>query len=394
MNWPQERKNELAAIIKGNPNVTSDEVIRSFPQFSVYGTEAVGRRLRRTLHPDKPKERSNMLGLDDLETSILKRLQSKSYTLTDLCSAVDRGPVSVQKSIETLQKKGYKTELFGEEARMSASSPTGFTRIPLEHFKDGKWFRHGLVSDTHICSTYQRLDVLNAAYDHFEAEGIREVFHAGNWIDGEARFNKHELLTAPGFENQVKYFLDNYPNKVSINTRIISGDDHEGFYQQSFGVDVGRRLEQTARSRGRNDIFNLGYAEVDIPFAAKKGGKEAILRVVHAGGGSSYATSYSVQKLVESYSGGSRPQILYVGHYHKSEFLHYRNTAIIQAGCMEDQSLFMRKKKLSAHVGFWTVSFQVDSDGAVTRFNPEYFPFYDVGYYANRYGFDDAVRVA
>ena len=108
--------------------------------------------------------------------------------------------------------------------------------------------------------------------------------------------------------------------------------------------------------------------------------------MVHPGGGSAYAISYTDQKRVESYQGGEKPSIEIAGHYHKWNVGYPREVHTVQAGCTCDQTLFMRKKKLQAHVGFLVVKIKQDStDGHVVRFAPEWFPFYDRGFYEKRF---------
>jgi len=119
--------------------------------------------------------------------------------------------------------------------------------------------------------------------------------------------------------------------------------------------------------------------EADIVIPSKNG--KTTLRLVHPGGGSSYAISYTEQKIVESYSGGEKPDILLVGHYHKAEYSYVRGVHIVQTGTTEDQSPFMRKKRLAAHLGGWIIEFSVDINGAITRFKQEFIPFYDNAYY-------------
>ena len=241
----------------------------------------------------------------------------------------------------------------------------------------------GVTSDNHLCSKYARLDVLNAAYDHFERRGITHVFNAGNWVDSEARFNKTELLTAPGMDNQLDYLIDKFPVRNGITTHFIAGDDHEGWYAQREGIEIGRYLESRATAAGRSDLHYLGYAECDV--ALKCGSGAAVARVVHPGGGSAYAVSYTDQKRVESYQGGEKPQLEIVGHYHKFNYGFPREVHTVQAGCTCDQSLFMRKKRLQAHVGFVELRIKQDSAGVITRFGVEWFPFFDRGYYEKRY---------
>jgi hypothetical protein len=155
----------------------------------------------------------------------------------------------------------------------------------------------GFTTDNHLCNRHSRLDVLKAAYDHFEREGISIVYNAGNWIDGEARFNKTELVTAPGMDHQLGYLIDNWPVHEGIETHYIAGDDHEGWYQQREGIEVGRYLQMRAEDAGRHDLKYLGYGEADVRLQYGTG--ESVMRVVHPGGGSAYAISYTDQKRVE-----------------------------------------------------------------------------------------------
>ena len=197
-------------------------------------------------------------------------------------------------------------------------------------------------------------------------------------IDGEARFNKFDIHKY-GLQNQVEYFVKTWPQRKGMTTHFITGDDHEGWYTQREGVNVGQFIQLAAENAGRHDLKYLGHMEHDIRLKTAKG--QATMRLIHAGGGSSYATSYTAQKIVESYQGGEKPNILLIGHYHKAEYGFPREVHCIQVGCTLDQTPFMRKKKIQAHVGGWTVSFSQDELGNIHGFTPQWHPFYDKGYY-------------
>ena len=55
---------------------------------------------------------------------------------------------------------------------------------PYSNYFDMSWLplsgKLGIVSDTHLCSVAERLDLLNQAYDDFVAQGIKTVLHAGD----------------------------------------------------------------------------------------------------------------------------------------------------------------------------------------------------------------------
>jgi hypothetical protein len=87
--------------------------------------------------------------------------------------------------------------------------------------------------------------------------------------------------------------------------------------------------------------------------------------------------SYHPQKIVESFTGGKKPNVLLLGHYHKAEYLFYRNVHVVQAGTLQDQTSFMQRNFISAHLGFWLVEFRVSGVGEVSRFRCEFVPLYD-----------------
>jgi len=185
---------------------------------------------------------------------------------------------------------------------------------------------------------------------------------------------------AHGMQNQLDYFVDKYPLRKGITTYFVAGDDHEGWYAQREGADIGRMAERTARDAGRSDLRYIGYMEAFITLEHHKTGETSKLLVCHPGGGSAYATSYAIQKIVESWQPGEKPGVAVFGHYHKAEYLNVRGVHAIQAACTKDQDTFARKKKLQYHVGGWLVDLWQDDTGAISKCTPCYWAFYDRGY--------------
>ena len=217
----------------------------------------------------------------------------------------------------------------------------------------------------------------------FRSWGVDRVFHAGNWIDGEARFNRYDLHVH-GMQQQVDYLAEHYPERAGITTYAVTGDDHEGWYGQSAGVDIGLVASNAFRAAGRTDWVNVGYMEAFIPLRHRKTGATHHLHLLHPGGGSAYATSYTVQKIVEGYGSGEKPAVLLAGHYHKLEFIEIRGVWAVQTGCTQDQTPFMRKKKLQAHVGGGVMRLvQNPKTGAIEQAGVDLFRYFDRGYYEN-----------
>ena len=245
----------------------------------------------------------------------------------------------------------------------------------------------GASGDQHLGSQYERLDVLNDLYDRFERAKVQAVYNTGNWIDGEHRFNRHELLVH-GVEAQCRYLAKNYPIRAGIKTFAISGDDHEGWYSQREGIDIGKFAERIMHEEGRDDWVNLGFMEAFIKLVNANTGKSSILSIVHPGGGSAYALSYAIQKIIEILDGGEKPAVGFYGHYHKLWAGNIRNVWCLQTGTTKDQDSFMRKRKIDAHVGGAIVRMEQDPEtGAIIAFEPNMIRYFNKGYYANRWGY-------
>jgi hypothetical protein len=89
----------------------------------------------------------------------------------------------------------------------------------------------------------------------------------------------------------------------------------------------------------------------------------------------SYAHSYRLQKVIESLPGGEKPNVLLAGHVHKMGYFFIRNIHAISAGCLQEQTSWMRGKRLEAHPGFWIIEMDVN-DGTIVRFTPTFYPYY------------------
>jgi hypothetical protein len=315
--------------------------------------------------------------MDHLSTKILKRLRKSEVALSVevLANEFDVSPLKVRNVIEHLHAASYLVKIEPDDHIKFNPPISGLRSLRQAEYLDGtRTFKFATASDAHLCSRYSRIDLLNTFFDLCEQEGVTTVFDCGNMIDGEARFNKQDLLVH-GVGNQVDYWVKNWPQRPGIETHFICGDDHEGWYVQQHGIDIGWYMEARAKEAGRTDLHYLGYMEHDYVVESPEGGK-TIIRLQHPGGGTAYAVSYQPQKIVESLSGGEKPHVLILGHYHKEGMFFVRNVHTLMAGCFEDQTPFMRKKRLSAHLGGNICEITQAPDGSVLRFTNTFIPFY------------------
>lgn len=325
---------------------------------------------------------------DDLTSRLKQHLkQADGYqTIEQVADLFDVAPSRVRQAIDKLKDEAVLVHLRDDDrVALECDIPT----YDHDHPISLDWSKHameeypiGVTADNHLCSKYERLDVLNALYDRYEAYGVETVLQCGNIIEGESRFNKFDIKVY-GMENQVNYLVDNWPQRKGITTKFVTADDHEGWYVQREGINIGKFIEQSARAAGREDLVHLGYMERDLEF--KQEGGSARIRVIHAGGGSAYATSYTSQKYAESLQGGEKPQIVLVGHFHKWNWDYPREVHAIQPGCTQDQTPFMRKRRLQAHVGGAMLWVEQNEIGVFTSVMTRWIPFYDKTFYAYRW---------
>lgn len=322
---------------------------------------------------------------------ILSLLRRGRQTTAGIVDATNGEPRQVESLIATMQDGGALIYKFGDFWSLEKTpAPSSGQRHVYEARQDGSYY-FGFCGDSHLGSKYERLDVLHDLYDKFAAAGVDRVYHTGNWIEGEARFNKFDI-SVYGMDAQCNYLAANYPTKPGLVTYAVAGDDHEGWYGQREGVDIGKHAERIMRENGREDWINLGYMEAFVELRHKNGSGSQML-VMHPGGGSSYAYSYRPQKIVEHFSGGEKPGVLVMGHYHKMSFDIIRNVWTIQAGCSQDQTPFMRKKGIDAHVGGGICKLSQDERGAIVGCQVEFFAYYNVGYYNNRWNHGGSVTL-
>ncbi|MDG6938540.1 MAG: hypothetical protein JRN42_08415, partial [Nitrososphaerota archaeon] len=97
---------------------------------------------------------------------------------------------------------------------------------------------------------------------------------------------------------------------------------------------------------------------------------------------SPYAISYPSQKYLESLQGGEKPAVILGGHHHKFNHGYPREVTYIECGCVQDQTPFMRTRKIQAMVGGVVLWLKQNSLGVFTSVKAEWLPYYDKKFYA------------
>lgn len=224
----------------------------------------------------------------------------------------------------------------------------------------------GLIGDTHANSKYSQITHLHEFYKICNEMGIKDVYHTGDIDEGEQMRLGHQYdCYTQGSDDHIEEIARTYPKIEGITTHFITGNHDASIYKKC-GVDIGKSIASV-----RNDMVYLGrdWARVNIT-------PNCILELRHPWNGSAYAISYKSQKMIDGMEADSKPNILAIGHYHKIEYLFYRNVHTFQTGCFQSQTPFTRGNGLSVHIGGWIVTVEVDENGYLNRITPSMIPFY------------------
>ena len=135
--------------------------------------------------------------------------------------------------------------------------------------------RFVLIADTHIGNVeVQSFDIINGVYNYCIKNNINNVFHLGDLLDGI----KPNILgddRLEKFDEQIKVFLDNYPNIDGIKTYSICGN-HDEVIHGSDGVscilDIYGPTYRDLRTlnRDNNSFYFYGSESMNIIFSNEK----------------------------------------------------------------------------------------------------------------------------
>ncbi len=284
-------------------------------------------------------------------------MAKKGKSFLEICKALELKDYEVIGLITVMHQEGYNIEFVqGEIVILKNPKQTeDVYEIPynLEHLK------LLLISDTHLGSKYDRLDILRYLYAKAEEKGIQHVLHSGDFTDG--RSNRPEQvyeLKEPSFEGQVNYCVDKYPT-FNGKTYVIQGN-HDNWWYKSAGSEIVKSIADK-----REDIVYLGPDVADLRIGKLK------IRLFHGSGGCAYAKSYKLQKYLDSIPLAERPDILQTGHIHQSFYMKQDKTHCFQTSCLEDQTPYTRSLGLPNDKSVWWVDVGFDDKGNVHSITPE-----------------------
>ena len=284
-------------------------------------------------------------------------MTKKGRSFKEICEQLGLKDYEIVGLVTLMSREGYNIDFIDGEIvlRKVPKRNQDTYEIPynLEHLK------LLLISDTHLCSKYDRLDILRYLYDKAEDKGVKHILHSGDFTDGRSTRPEHIYeLREPSYAGQVEYCVEKYP-KFSGNTYAIQGN-HDDWWYKSTGSEILKSI-----AKDRDDIKYLGADSADLKIGKLK------IRLFHGVGGLAYAKSYKLQKYLDATPLEDRPDILQTGHIHQSFYMKQDNTHCFQTSCLEDQTPYSRSLGLGNDKSCWWLDIDFDDKGNIYSITPE-----------------------
>jgi predicted phosphodiesterase len=240
----------------------------------------------------------------------------------------------------------------------------GYGKVPIISF-EGQRIRVGAMTDTHIGSNKMPPDRIYQAFEEFKKEKVDFITHSGDVTEGMSNRPGHVYeLSDIGYSNQKAAAVAIFSQWTETDIYAIDGN-HDRWYIKSNGAKIVEDIDKEV-----SNFHFIGHDEGDISLKGK-----ATLKLWHGEDGNSYALSYRLQKILESLTGGEKPNAMHCGHTHKYVEIFERHVFCTSVGCMQSQTPWMRGKRIAAHPGFAIIDYWVNDKG-ICKMTKTWYPFY------------------
>lgn len=287
----------------------------------------------------------------------IKYLIKKKKGLSEICEMLDLKDYEVVGLVNLMKQDGELVDYVnGELVRLK--TPPKVSDIYMVENND-LHIPLLLISDTHLCSKYDRLDILRYLYSKADDRGVKHILHSGDFTDGKSNRPEHVYeLKELSYDGQVNYCVNKYPT-FNGKTYVISGN-HDNWWYKSTGSEIVKSIASQ-----RDDIVYLGSDVADLHIGKLK------IRLYHGKGGGAYAKSYKIQKYLDIIPLEERPHILQTGHIHQSFYMKQDNTHCFQTSCLEDLTPYARSMGFSSDKSVWWVDVVMDNKGNIRNITQE-----------------------
>lgn len=288
-----------------------------------------------------------------------------SCGVSELCDDLDLSPKRLNQLVMVAKNMGVSIEMpTNDQIALNVKAPPidrlAVHRLPIEPVKGEIVF--AVASDIHFASKLHRgeclTDFIDTAYNDY---GVRTVLDPGDIFAGINMYRGQlNEITTWGVKGQLEAGVKGLPRRKGLHYHMIGGNHDESFMHAS-GTNIIKQL-----AHERDDVSDYGFysAMVDLVVPGVKNPLKIELH--HPDKAGAYAISYHMQKEIEQLPPGMKPQMIFMGHTHQTNFLpDYRGVAGFYCGTFEDQTLFLKRKHASPNIGGWIVRVGLCADGSV-----------------------------
>ena len=287
----------------------------------------------------------------------LKYLINKKKSLEEICTLLELKDYEVIGIVELLKEKGELYDYVNGQL-IKLKKPVKSDEVYSIPNNLGH-LRLLLLSDTHLGSKYDRVDILRYLYAKAEDTNTSYVLHSGDLTEGlSGRPQQLYEIREASYTGQRDYAIEKYPES-SVPTYLISGN-HDLWWIKQCGADIVRDI-----CNHRDNMHYLGSDCEDMKIGKLK------IRLFHGKGGQSYAKSYKIQKYLDSISIKEMPHILQTGHIHQAFYYKQDDTHCFQTSCLQDLTPFARSMGLSNDKSVWWLDVYMDDKGNPVRITQE-----------------------
>lgn len=240
----------------------------------------------------------------------------------------------------------------------------GYGKVPIISF-EGDRVRVGAMTDTHLGSVKMPIERIYQAFDEFRKAKVDFITHSGDVTEGMSTRPGHIYeLSHIGYDLQKTLAIEVFGQWTDTDIYAIDGN-HDRWFLKSNGAKIVKDVADMLPH-----FKFLGHDEGDISLKGK-----ATLKLWHGEDGNSYALSYRLQKILESLTGGEKPNAMLVGHVHKYVDIFERHVFCTSVGSMQSQTPWMRGKRIASHTGFAIIDYWVNDRG-ICKKTSTWYPFY------------------
>lgn len=325
-----------------------------------------------TSEDDAPvMESKSILEPSQMLTKFIALTKKGPIDFHTLCDKLNLPPAKAKKVIEDAEKQGVKVHVEHNHVGIRMPEPDDRVRPIGVAPVVGQRQRIAVISDTHLGSKYclreQLKEFIHYAYD----QGVREILHPGDVLDGCYKHGMWEVSHS-GLDEQARDLYEVLPKLPGLSYHCITGN-HDFTFTEQIGADVGNYLSNYFKERGRNDLHFYGNRGA---FLKVRG---AVIHLWHPRSGAGYARSYAIQKHIEKYSSGEKPNILLTGHWHV--FCYVEERGVHGIACPTFQgggSAFSKSLGGAPAIGGLLLSWDLTKDGTLRSFNLEKRSYFEV----------------